>query len=1084
MLGFRLHVEAHNISFPLNRRCALLSSLRPLTKEEEFNCALSTHPMGQLFSCNSNPWLETTPTMVSLSPLFILSAVLRTVWNQVISEGMEEVFNESKGISCGANRTSRDILLHLSSFLGQVQYGKYLDSISKIASKRIDIHTLSAATYLAIDRIHELCDLTLRVALDSHESLPDMYGPIIREILSRPLSVLAFILGRRFVPELSTRDDDTQRRRANALYDAVEETYRSRRIAMLSTCAAEVDERLSLDARILKWKCLANTCLQSTVSEMSQIRSRSTTSKARYDVLKRNDSIGCDGDESVDERTSSKNPLIWLLRSAFADEAASFRFTATREIGRILMKNKSSLLYALFSTPSNWRRQEANLGISSLEDESLHAALEHVVIPLFLEIDRLLCRYCHIPQSQLSFTMGPSVVTDKASAVTDMDASMLSLQRSAVMVLSSLCQYAYVESPCGLLVFEHALARLIRLWTAIDEENMGTPYDTLDCVSTSSIVFSEMSRLNEIRSIQSILLKSSRDRFMPRLFSDILVPSSGMISNNKNGETPGILERENRERQFRLLLTFIGSFLLPIPEKPACDIKTATANGSYCMHCVLEFVDEVLPSVISAFIMSKDHDSLLLVTGFKLFVMGEDRKIDKAIKKAARSGAHTSEVLRDEILGSSPRAVAPKTPGIEASTKELVEHTKLLCLAPDMIEHILPRILMTNDSSQLLFFLEVVLQKKMSLQQMVSLRDKLILKALVWEFGRTCDVAGADRALRTAAKARKHASMDGDSGYKDACELESGGEKQGDDNAAACLWVTSSFMYLLVNVVQFHWQSRTLQERSRALCSLKWIIKFLLPAEAPQYLPQIMATVNMVMCGESNGTWQLRLLAIQALSEFIRTAIQSQYEMIGSNLATIVVSLFPVLSADESTVRSDNETRAHREAAKVAVDLLEWLTQGGNGQNLALYFRDVPFLPSTKALDKVRDALKMHGVSFDDLVVFSSTQNTPHTLSVRDSLTSDGGASHGDDDRKETAPTYSSIAQSALRRRLNVVRRLFCHENTSVRRVVLQHLIDLLRANRRLFNKLVESEEGTSLNRFITVRSGSGTLRSFWLLFA
>lgn len=52
------------------------------------------------------------------------------------------------------------------------------------------------------------------------------------------------------------------------------------------------------------------------------------------------------------------------------------------------------------------------------------------------------------------------------------------------------------------------------------------------------------------------------------------------------------------------------------------------------------------------------------------------------------------------------------------------------------------------------------------------------------------------------------------------------------------------------------------------------------------------------------------------------------------NLATIVVSLFPVLASDSST-KDVEELQIREEAGKVAVSLLEWLTQGKVGKHLA-----------------------------------------------------------------------------------------------------------------------------------------------------
>ena len=58
---------------------------------------------------------------------------------------------------------------------------------------------------------------------------------------------------------------------------------------------------------------------------------------------------------------------------------------------------------------------------------------------------------------------------------------------------------------------------------------------------------------------------------------------------------------------------------------------------------------------------------------------------------------------------------------------------------------------------------------------------------------------------------------------------------------------------------------------------------------------------------------------------------------------------------------------------------------------------------------------------------------------------------------------------AALQKRLEMLRKLLAHGNTSVRKVVLEHLIDLLRANRGLFHRMVETQDGGSIERFVTV---------------
>ena len=73
-------------------------------------------------------------------------------------------------------------------------------------------------------------------------------------------------------------------------------------------------------------------------------------------------------------------------------------------------------------------------------------------------------------------------------------------------------------------------------------------------------------------------------------------------------------------------------------------------------------------------------------------------------------------------------------------------------------------------------------------------------------------------------------------------------------------------------------------------------------------------------------------------------------------------------------------------------------------------------------------------------------------------------SSEGDNSNSAT----SVQSQHALQRRLQVLSKMLRHENVSVRKVVVNHLTDLLRSNRSLFQKLTESEEAESM-RFLTV---------------
>lgn len=207
----------------------------------------------------------------------------------------------------------------------------------------------------------------------------------------------------------------------------------------------------------------------------------------------------------------------------------------------------------------------------------------------------------------------------------------------------------------------------------------------------------------------------------------------------------------------------------------------------------------------------------------------------------------------------------------------------------------------------------------------------------------------------------------------------------------------------------------------------------------------------------------LRLLAVQALSQFVRIVVGQHYKSIGSNLTTIVVSLFPVICPQEVFEPQSEEFRCTEEATKVAVDLLEWITTGELGKHLAPFFNEIPFLPPSQNLDNVRTALKANGVNFDNLLVLSATPNTStqQGLSATGRSCGDGGSFY--------RPHFSSHMQAALHKRLDMLRELLSHENVSVRRVVLRHLTDLLLANRLLLHRTIESQDGASAERLMTV---------------
>ena len=175
---------------------------------------------------------------------------------------------------------------------------------------------------------------------------------------------------------------------------------------------------------------------------------------------------------------------------------------------------------------------------------------------------------------------------------------------------------------------------------------------------------------------------------------------------------------------------------------------------------------------------------------------------------------------------------------------------------------------------------------------------------------------------------------------------------------------------------------------------------------------------SLSACTSASGEdLKLRYMTVVTLFDFVQIVASQDASQIGVDLTQIVVALFPLF----------NETYGHDDLArKKGVNMLEWLADG----NLAECFRDIPFLPFTKDLQRVRSSLKAKGLQLD-------------------------GASPAD--------------EAQLESRIKVLSELMTnHENKNVRKVVVSHLSELIHANRDIFQKMVANEESSSMN-FLTV---------------
>jgi hypothetical protein len=103
---------------------------------------------------------------------------------------------------------------------------------------------------------------------------------------------------------------------------------------------------------------------------------------------------------------------------------------------------------------------------------------------------------------------------------------------------------------------------------------------------------------------------------------------------------------------------------------------------------------------------------------------------------------------------------------------------------------------------------------------------------------------------------------------------------------------------------------------------------------------------------------------VATLFDFVKIVTSHDASQVGQNLVFIVVALFPLF--DSKAPRCENDL-----ARRHAVQMLEWLASGEANDNLPQYFSEIPFLPFTHDLTKVRTILVEKGVQLDDVRLMS-----------------------------------------------------------------------------------------------------------------
>ena len=716
-----------------------------------------------------------------------------------------------------------------------------------------------------------------------------------------------------------------------------------------------------------------------------------------------------------------------LVDTAFLDVNATVLTYTSRELGNVLTRNNWISVLALLSTDEEWKHIKSG-GLTSKGE------INGVISRLFINIeDMLKIHGSHTKQLENEF------IIDKA-----LTKEIEIFHKSSSRTICSLCfAQPHSENESINTANKYSIVLASREWSRFYRSAPRR-------IELEGFYFASLLRVAHCTAAGSVVLSEMWSSIAPIIVRELFTTNS-----NEHLNKPDRGDRASpswKLRQFSAFSSFIYA------------VMTGKIGGeshfSTSVEADLEkFVDSSLPSTIADLVVDKNYVGLQMMASYKLCVLGQKRSLTKLLKRMEPLSFHC-----DPISGFVVGCVS-KTSTTRLWNYDLENHTRQLCLAPGLVEQIIPHIFMRSGRDELIFFTNIVLQEKISLKQLVTSREMLTLKNFVLELGRNPEhLEPMLIALKKAAIIRSDSyNISSDSSLDNTTCIN-------DDSVKS--WVTQNFMFLLVNVVQYKWSTKTVTQQVASLTSLVTILSFLKSEESSQYLPQIMATVTTALSDTPSTVHPfkdqhklLRQLAVQVLSKFVMSMAQSYLEVVGQNLTSVVVSLIPTL-----TNSGNKEKDVLCEEERHAVALLEWLS---SQESLHQYFEEIPFLPSTTSLDAVRARLKARGLNFDHLLSVSTETTQDGTNGTR-SVTSDVGSTGGD----SRGAASNAARQAALRRRLEMVSPLLENDSASVRGVALQHLTSLLRSNRELFHSLIENEGTTSLKKFVTVlyRDNNGTL--------
>jgi hypothetical protein len=458
----------------------------------------------------------------------------------------------------------------------------------------------------------------------------------------------------------------------------------------------------------------SHLCLQSTLAVVPRLRLRSLgaydffRNQGHYSLFDR--VAQASSNNEYDQMVIESIPApVWVLLAPFVAAAPIARPVA-ENVGPALLRNECELFCAMFID------KETTAAVQTKE------IVTDAVGTFFKQIEYLLISFFRLPHALIL----SSVEEDSSSEEELLNEEGLEI---AVIIFKSLCQSSSLDLEIGIQVFQQSLLRLLRIWIGSTTVN----YHTSDLNNFVGSPFSSFDAIKNVFEKKEAQSKSdeeglSRQQIQPLKPIGLLKDNSFVASIFREFFLPCV-KYSIPWLRYRILVTFIESYLLP-----ASRTHGLPANGLDVPNNVevVGYIDAVYPSIITALIFKEDIECLEMCAAFRMYLISEHKKQSKEEKRAQKRGINEFIVgthLKKDRPPAFSRDLVPGVTiaGIAISTKKLTENMKLLCWKSDVIEYVLPRLLLHSDRSVLKFFADLC-PPNISLSEILQRKEQTVVR--------------------------------------------------------------------------------------------------------------------------------------------------------------------------------------------------------------------------------------------------------------------------------------------------------------------------------------------------------------------